>query len=373
MVAATRDIIFMPTRSGYRQYFPDFEGLLKPDDIYSVYETNTPNIKSFVHLTHAAKSILGSKTVYSSAGGLLGGVYVVPVIGDALHGLGQFIAEQESVLLAGNTMRDGFMFMGAFRIGSVDYLGLGAHYEHIYNETPALKSVTLSDELARATQGQKLVIRRSSQLLLEGRADEAVDGGINGSAIFQVLYFEILMEYLFRKHALVTRPDGIQELDVASAKATLFLLNPELSNGFSLKRVTCQPSSVDEHFRRTKPYLPGTFIKYLLLQLPRYIARYLVTEEDWRGHTLFRQFNHRVLLEQLLAIKLWEEARVKKINAVSYRLPKGEFALLPIKNVDAKQVRLSGLSAEVLADLNLSVGHLHATTRKGTLRSPYSS
>jgi len=371
MATATRNLIFTPSRSEYDRHFPDFEGLLSSDDIFRTYQSDIASIKSLVHLTSKAGPILNDKVIYSSAGGLLGGVYVVPASNDGLHGLGSFIAKHESMFLAGERISQGFLFTNKFRVGLVDYLNTGTHYYKIYNESPELRASTSRSLLASKVTDQKLVVHHSLELLLQDKADDAISSGVPLSGTLQSFYFEILMEYLFRKFTPVQRQNGSDELNVYSAKTMLFSLNPELKNGFSLKRITCLPSSLDGQLSGNAEKSSGTFAQYLKLQLPQYVKRYLSTDDDWYGHTLFRQFNHRVILEQLLAAKLWKEANTKNVSLVTYRLPKGEFALLPTKNLTAKLMGLNGEHAYEILNTELSIGKFHGVTVRGTLRNPY--
>lgn len=151
----------------------------------------------------------------------------------------------------------------------------------------------------------------------------------------------------------------------------LFSLNPELKNGFSLRRIRCLPSSIEKRLDSGEKEYFGTFVQYLRLQMPQYIERYLSTDDDWYGHTLFRQFNHRPVLEQLLATELWKEASTKNVSLVTYRLPKGEFALLPTEGLTAKLIRLNGKHVDNILDTELSIGKSHGVTVQGTLRNPY--
>lgn len=202
MATATRNLIFAPSSTEYDRHFPDFEGLLSSDDIFKTYQNDIASIKSLVHLTSKVESILNDRVIHSSAGGLLGGVYVVPVGNDGLHGLGSFIAKHESLFLTGEKISQGFMFTNKFRVGLVDYLSTGAHYYKIYNKSPKLRANTPRSLLASTVTDQKQVIHHSLNLLLRDKADDAISSGIQLSGTLQSFYFEILMEYLFRKFAL---------------------------------------------------------------------------------------------------------------------------------------------------------------------------
>lgn len=371
MATATGNLIFSPSRTEYARYFPGFKGLLSSDDIFKIYKGNRDNIKSFVHLTSKVAPILKEKVIYSSAGGLLGGVYVVPTYDDSLHGLGTFIVEHESLFLSGKEIDQGFLLTNKLRLGLVDYLAAGASYYQAYNESQELKVSTPRSLLASEVLKQKQTMNHSLNLLLQDQPDDAMSSGTQSSGTLQSFYFEILMEYLLRKFTPIQKRNNMTELDVYSAKTTLFSLNPELKNGFSLKRITCMPSNVDKHLGNIMGRSLGTFSQYLGLRLPQYVGTYLSSDEDWHGHTLFRQFSHRAILEQSLATMLWEEADNKGVDLLTYRLPKGELAILPTEAVNAKLVHLHGEHIEEILDTALSIGKFHSVTTQGTLRNPY--
>lgn len=369
MASSSSNIIFFPSEIDYLNYYPQIDGLVSPSDLFRMHHDEITFTDEILHLTNSVDSIIAARTLYSSAGGLLGGVYVVPSRNKQLHSLAKFISERESVILGNEPMELGLLCAAELKIGVVDYLNMGVRYLDIYNDSQELQSLIPKTQLDNVTVAQVQLIDDVLKLFSADKVEEGVSI-ILGSEILQSLYFEIIMEYLFRRMPpkLIA---GKYELNVDLVKGILFSLNPDLSNGFSIKRITSTPSEVDMLINEKQNNPKLLFRSYIKECLERYINKYLDTPEKVRGSAAFRCFKTRRQFEKGLAEVLWAEANNKNINCLTYRLAKGEMALLPCPRIDVQVVEFKDGKLNEKNTAVLKISGLHSSSLNGTLRNPY--
>jgi hypothetical protein len=321
----------------------------------------------------------------------LGGVvYSVPVLGDSIHNLGLYLSEHEILFFArgaysGQNNKSAILFSTEKpRVGLVDYLSFGKTYHEIYASSEYLQKTIDPEQLALLVKRNQLVVTQVKQYLLDMDANclytlEEFATFLAESPLIQMLYFELLLEfvYLFQNDAESHRSIDNFELYSNNAKQLIFTLNPELANGFSLKKITSPPDMVEAYLKQMsyegtviEDYKSGQFKSYLKSRLYEQLEFYFHDNRNLVGHVLFRCFNERRVFELQLAEILWEEAEQKNVQAVSYRMPKGEIGLLPGKyHTETGYIVGGEFIKQSISDLTVSRAFSSKVT--GIMRNPY--
>ncbi len=110
------------------------------------------------------------------------------------------------------------------------------------------------------------------------------------------------------------------------------------------------------------------FDEYFNFLLSTKSKKYLLNNSDnLKGHIIFRYFDFRKKMEYEFAQQLWQEAREKGINTLTYVLPKGEMGLLPTELRKAEVLEYSSKHRYVDLRINAQLSN------NSIMRNPFNN
>ncbi len=350
-MATTRktDLIFAADRSMLEAYYGMDINNSTMELLVACHEKLQSDTASVLHITTNLRAIQQSGSLLTSAGGLGGCVYGMPIFKDnTLHNLGNYIIHDELPMFLKNQRRTAtlaglIITPHDLRLGCIDYLSFGAHYFGTYNLSARLQDNITSKDLEDVYSEQRGIVSALSAHInastsLNNKA-ESIAEAVERSYLLRMLYFEAILEYvlLFQNDQPAQNAAIQHELYNKNAKDLIFALNPALATRFSLANFHSSPMQINHylvsaarHNRIITDYRPEHFYDYLCRRLQFYIHKYLLDDEaNFKGHLLFRHFDEREYFEQSLAEELWTEAEQENYNLLTYRMPKGEVGMLP--------------------------------------------
>lgn len=388
-------MIITPSQIDFRNFFlaPYAKNpVLDFKRLYSLHNAMQSSDNDLLHITtkqqNSIKGILNP-----SAGGLTGCLYCVPVKNNYLHNLGKYLVNNEIPYFLNkttdniNTATNGYLFKNInIKIGIIDYLQFGCNYFDYYINNTELQKLIPMNELEIVYMKQLSLIKNLKTKMASYSSQnrflfsQYFAKVINQSPVIQMLYFELILEYIF----LYQNDDASKtclsrnELYNGNAKQLIFDLNPELKNGFSLKKITVSLELVDNYLVETSKngktiidYEPGDFVNYLATRLMFYIEYYLADATNLKGQVIFRHFNQRKYFETKIAEDIWQEAKEKNIDVLTYRMPKGELGLLPAsRTAYFGHVTKDGVY-EPVEKTRLTILEDLVSSSTGLMRNPY--
>lgn len=386
---SSTDLIFQPTRQVLAtQYGADAHSEVV-NRLVACHEKLRNDTQAVLHLTTNFQSIADSGYLAMSAGGLAGCVYGTPVYADgSMHNLGVFLAGHELPMFLQNkgvtAAIDGLVIQPAdIRYGCVDYLAFGHVYWDAYLKTHMLRHRIKPLEVRTASDRERGVATHLQQKLLTASGPDAVTGAIDAavqvSRIIQMLFFEIILEYVFlyQNDSIATQALAQSEMYNAHPKKLIFALNPAMAVKFSIANFTCSLAVINAYLteRATSvgiftDYQPAVMYDYVATRLQYYLERYVIDDPDnLAGHVLFRYFDQRKYLETVLAQTVWRDAAARGVTVLTYVLPKGEIGVLPgAAKVYRATLATSKITHQEKLNLHL-VRRMHVG--KTQMRDPY--
>ncbi|MDR2571008.1 MAG: hypothetical protein LBD23_12085 [Oscillospiraceae bacterium] len=298
-----------------------------------------------------------------SAGGLGGVVYVVPTFENGeLHNLGQYLIDEELPMFIKSQGKENIKTdyiliepTSGLNIGVVDYLNWGSYYADIAN------GLIDSEMLASKIDSEKRIIEKLISTLNQTKVEDVttISKLIEYSVVLKPVFFETILETLF-----LQQPKSFDcELSNSIVKNLIFKLNPKLTQKFSMNNITC---TITDLFFYTD-------IQFLYTRLNKNISKYFINNENnLIGHLMFRGFEIRQLVEYKFAKKLWEEAKEKNINIITYQIPKGEFGVLPVDNFKFFKCKIENGRIYKLEEIDIKLER-ELIIKNTVMRNPYTN
>ncbi len=318
----------------------------------------------YVHITTAEKDILHEKTLKCSSGGLGGVVYVVPFFDSCkMHNLGEYIFNYELPMFLRNNKKAQKISMlkltpKTVNIGIVDYLDFGTAYLNLY------KQFEQPDLLGEINKIHKKEYTFAVQLIEKIERKGDINSLINSSTILKMLAFESLLECLFMRQSYFTN----NEMDNRCVKDIVFNLSTKMSKRFNLKNFYFDSNQYFKAASESGRIDMDNFDEYFNFLLSTKSKKYLLNNSDnLKGHIIFRYFDFRKKMEYEFAQQLWQEAREKGINTLTYVLPKGEMGLLPTELRKAEVLEYSSKHRYVDLRINAQLSN------NSIMRNPFNN
>ena len=288
--------------------------------------------KKFIHVTTEKDSILESKKLKCSAGGLGAVVYAVPMY-DTIHNLGEYIINNELPMFLKNNNKDKRIDMfliepAEIKFGIIDYLAFGELYYNIFKKSDYAIN---SEEIEKIKREE---YKRIEEVCVATTIGQELFECINSSKLLKMITFETLLECLFMRQLKYHN----EEMNNKDVKSLIYETSPELSKHFFSSNFLLK-SEIFEKVKENRRFDVTNIEEYFIFLLKEKAKKYFTNNQlNLIGHIIYRYFDYRELFEQELAKIIWKEAQDNKISVLTYLLPKGEVGILPVKLTNVKIV-----------------------------------
>ena len=321
--------------------------------------------KKFIHITTEEGSILESKKLKCSAGGLGAVVYAVPMY-DSIHNLGEYIINNELPMFLKNNNKekriDMFLIEPAqIKFGIIDNLAFGEIYYNIFKKTDYGIN---SEEIEKIEHDE---YKRIEKVCAATNIGQELFECINSSKLLKMITFETLLECLFMRQ----RKYHNEEMNNKDVKSLIYETSPELSKHFFSSNFLLK-SEIFKKIKENRRFDVTNIEEYFIFLLKKKVKKYFTNNRsNLIGHIIYRYFDYRELFEQELAKIIWKEAQYNKISVLTYLLPKGEVGILPVNLKNVKLV--DNCEGRIVAKGNVDIRIERQLSTKYVMRNPVNS